>query len=69
MASGPSPGHMPLTNALRGTQLFEALMEHPAFAPAGCGGGSSGVERPRYGRGRRCDEQRLERIEEASWMS
>ena len=29
-----APGHMPLTNALRGTQLFEALMEHPAFAPA-----------------------------------
>ena len=26
-------GHMPLTNALRGTQL-EALLEHPAFAPA-----------------------------------
>jgi|MDSY01.2.fsa_nt_gb hypothetical protein len=26
-------GHMPLTNALRGTQLFEALLEHPAFAP------------------------------------
>ena len=28
-----APGHMPLTNALRGTQLFAALMEHPAFAP------------------------------------
>ena len=27
-------GHMPLTNALRGTQLLEALLEHPAFAPA-----------------------------------
>ena len=24
---------MPLTNALRGTQLLEALLEHPAFAP------------------------------------
>lgn len=24
-------GHMPLTNALRGTQLFEAIMTHPAF--------------------------------------
>ncbi|KAG2430837.1 hypothetical protein HXX76_009811 [Chlamydomonas incerta] len=24
-------GHMPLTNALRGTQLFQAIMEHPAF--------------------------------------
>jgi len=28
-----APGHMPLTNALRGTQLFEALLEHPAFGP------------------------------------
>ena len=25
-------GHMPLTSALRGTQLLEALLEHPAFA-------------------------------------
>ncbi|KAI7840077.1 hypothetical protein COHA_006207 [Chlorella ohadii] len=24
-------GHLPLTNALRGTRLFEAIMEHPAF--------------------------------------
>jgi hypothetical protein len=24
-------GHLPLTNALRGTQLFKAIMEHPAF--------------------------------------
>jgi uncharacterized membrane protein YgcG len=24
-------GHLPLTNALRGTQLFEALLGHPAF--------------------------------------
>lgn len=24
-------GHLPLTNALRGTQLLEAIMEHPAF--------------------------------------
>ena len=24
-------GHLPLTNALRGTQLFEAIMTHPAF--------------------------------------
>eukprot|EP00793_Prasinoderma_coloniale_P001179 PRCOL_00006170-RA len=24
-------GHLPLTNALRGTQLFEAVMMHPAF--------------------------------------
>jgi hypothetical protein len=34
-------GHLPLTNALRGTQLFEALLQHPAFdkAAAGAGGG------------------------------
>ena len=25
-------GHLPLTNALRGSQLFQAIMEHPAFA-------------------------------------
>lgn len=25
-------GHLPLTNALRGTRLFEAIMEHPAIA-------------------------------------
>lgn len=24
-------GHLPLTNCLRGTQLFQALLEHPAF--------------------------------------
>lgn len=24
-------GHLPLTNALRGTQLFNAILEHPAF--------------------------------------
>ena len=24
-------GHLPLTNALRGTRLFEAILEHPAF--------------------------------------
>lgn len=24
-------GHLPLTNALRGTQLFKAILEHPAF--------------------------------------
>ncbi len=24
-------GHLPLTNALRGTQLFQAVLEHPAF--------------------------------------
>lgn len=26
-------GHLPLTNALRGTQLLTALLDHPAFAP------------------------------------
>ena len=26
-------GHLPLTNALRGTQLLAALLEHPAFGP------------------------------------
>ena len=25
-------GHLPLTNALRGTRLFEAILEHPALA-------------------------------------
>ena len=24
-------GHLPLTNALRGTRLFEAILEHEAF--------------------------------------
>lgn len=24
-------GHLPLTNCLRGTQLFEAILQHPAF--------------------------------------
>ncbi|CAD7702402.1 unnamed protein product [Ostreobium quekettii] len=28
-------GHMPLTNCLRGTQLLQALMEHPAFEGIG----------------------------------
>ncbi len=28
-------GHLPLTNALRGTQLFQALLEHPAFERVG----------------------------------
>lgn len=31
---GPK-GHLPLTNALRGTQLIEAIFEHPAFARKG----------------------------------
>ncbi|KAF8060519.1 Ycf53-like protein [Scenedesmus sp. PABB004] len=36
-------GHMPLTNALRGTQLFQAIMEHPAFARRGGPGGAGGM--------------------------
>jgi hypothetical protein len=32
-------GHLPLTNALRGTQLFQAVLEHPAWEKAA--GGSS----------------------------
>ena len=35
-------GHLPLTNALRGTQLFEAILEHPAFAEGGAGGAGGG---------------------------
>jgi hypothetical protein len=27
-------GHLPLTNCLRGTQLFAAILEHPAFGGA-----------------------------------
>ena len=27
-------GHLPLTNCLRGTQLFKAILEHPAFERA-----------------------------------
>jgi GUN4-like len=39
-------GHMPLTNALRGTQLFQAIMEHPAIvtrrgAPTGSSAGAA----------------------------
>lgn len=42
-------GHLPLTNALRGTRLFEAIMEHPAIAEAGkasAGGGTSSSATP-----------------------
>ena len=37
-------GHLPLTNALRGTQLFQAILEHPAWeeAPQGIEGKSAG---------------------------
>jgi len=31
-------GHLPLTNALRGTQLFQAVLEHPAWEAAAAGG-------------------------------
>lgn len=38
-------GHLPLTNALRGTQLFEALLGHPAFqrSSGGVSGGGGGL--------------------------
>lgn len=29
--SDATKGHLPLTNCLRGTQLFEAILSHPAF--------------------------------------
>ena len=32
-------GHMPLTNALRGTQLMVAIFDHPAMERAGSGAG------------------------------
>jgi len=28
---GFAPGHLPLTSALRGTQLLQGLMDHPAW--------------------------------------
>lgn len=33
-------GHLPLTNALRGTQLFEAIMNHPAWEKKVAAGGA-----------------------------
>lgn len=30
-------GHLPLTNALRGTQLFEEVLKHPAFEKSSAG--------------------------------
>jgi hypothetical protein len=36
-------GHLPLTNALRGTQLIQAIFEHPAFERKGAGGSSNGA--------------------------
>lgn len=34
-------GHLPLTNALRGTQLLQAILEHPAFVKESKSGSSS----------------------------
>lgn len=34
-------GHLPLTNALRGTQLLQAVLEHPAFVKESKSGSSS----------------------------
>jgi hypothetical protein len=39
---GAPKGHLPLTNALRGTQLFQALLEHPAFEVQQAAGGAGG---------------------------
>lgn len=39
-------GHLPLTNALRGTQLLEAILEHPAFAGDGKAGSASSNGNP-----------------------
>lgn len=35
-------GHLPLTNALRGTQLLKAVLEHPAFEKRPSSSNSSG---------------------------
>lgn len=37
-------GHLPLTNALRGTQLFEALLGHPAFDKQAGGKAGPGID-------------------------
>ena len=36
--SSAPKGHLPLTNCLRGTQLFKAILEHPAFDRKGSNG-------------------------------
>ncbi|KAL9144415.1 hypothetical protein ABFS82_14G294700 [Erythranthe guttata] len=37
MEEGTPEGHLPLTNALRGTQLLTKILEHPAFGEDGDG--------------------------------
>lgn len=39
-------GHLPLTNCLRGTRLFETILEHPAFAKEAVSEGSNGAGKP-----------------------
>jgi hypothetical protein len=39
-------GHLPLTNCLRGTRLFESVMEHPAIAGANKEGGEGNASSP-----------------------
>ena len=42
-------GHLPLTNCLRGTQLFKAILEHPAFErPSGEGAEASNGDSPAW---------------------
>lgn len=36
-------GHLPLTNALRGTRLFEAILEHEAFEKKAVGSGNGSL--------------------------
>ena len=76
MASGRGAGaHAADERALRGTQLFEALMEHPAFAPPKTAAEIQAEELAKVqdqvtgavssaGRIRRLDEKRFERLEE-----
>ncbi len=39
--SSAPKGHLPLTNCLRGTQLFKAILEHPAFDRKGSNGSTT----------------------------
>jgi hypothetical protein len=41
-------GHLPLTNCLRGTQLFKAILEHPAFERPAEGEASNGSSAPAW---------------------